>query len=140
MPKKDQILFFRANWDSRNFWGLVNFGGIFQLEVALKDFLWMIWWCPRYLKGCPATWLSSAHQIVTLRIVKVKLSFRKRTKDQILLFRANWDFRNFWVLVHFFKRFFNKLFNSLDRFCIIFALMIYILICKTLERQRGLKF
>ena len=63
---KDQILFFRANWDSRNFWVLVRFWGIFQLQVALKNFLWVIWWYPRYLKGCPRLRLSSAHRIMTV--------------------------------------------------------------------------
>ena len=51
--KMPQILFFKANWDSRYFWVLVSFWGIFQLQVALKKFLWVIWRCPRYLKGCP---------------------------------------------------------------------------------------
>ena len=41
--KMPQILFFRANWDFQNFWVLVRFWGIFQLQVALKMFLWVIW-------------------------------------------------------------------------------------------------
>ena len=69
--------------------------------MALKSFLRLIWWRSRYLKSCPRTGLSSAHQIVALRTVEVKLSYRKRAKDQILFFRANWDSRNFWVLVSF---------------------------------------
>ena len=43
----------------------------------------------KVFKDCPRPGLSSEHQIVTLRTVKVKLSFRKRAKDQILFFRAN---------------------------------------------------
>ena len=66
--KTPQILFFRANWDSRNFWILVSFWGIFQLQVALKNFLWVIWWCPRYLKGCPRWGLLSARRIMTVRL------------------------------------------------------------------------
>ena len=41
--KMPQILFFRANWDFGNFWVLVSFWGIFQLQVALKPFSRMIW-------------------------------------------------------------------------------------------------
>ena len=41
--KMPQILFVRSNWDFRNFWVLVSFWGIFQLQVVLKKFLRVIW-------------------------------------------------------------------------------------------------
>ena len=66
--KMPQILFVRANWDFRNFWVLVSFWSIFQLQVALKTFLRVIYWCSRYLKGCPRWGLSSAHRIMTVRL------------------------------------------------------------------------
>ena len=69
---KDQILFFRANWDSRNFWVLLSFWGIFQLQVTLKNFLWVIWWCPRYLKGCPRSGLSNARCLMSVRRTETK--------------------------------------------------------------------
>ena len=63
------------NWDSRNFWVLVSFWGIFQLQVALKNFLCVVWWCPRYLKGCPRWRLSSAHRIMFIRHIE-KIFFK----------------------------------------------------------------
>ena len=51
--KLTKNLFFRANWDSRNFWVLVSFWWTFWLQVPLKNFLLVIWCCSRYLKGCP---------------------------------------------------------------------------------------
>ena len=71
----------------------------------LKIFLQVIWLLSRYLNDCPEPGLSSARQIMTLRNVEVKLSLRKRAKDKILFFRANWDSRNFWVFVSFWHTF-----------------------------------
>ena len=71
-----------------------EFWSVFE---AFFNFKWLI-------KGCLRPGLSSAHPIVTLRTVEVKLSFTKRAKDQILFFRANWDFRKKqWLLFIFLK-------------------------------------
>ena len=51
--KMPQKLFFRASWDSRNFCVFISFWRTFWLQVALKIFLWVIWWRSRYSKGCP---------------------------------------------------------------------------------------
>ena len=82
---KDKILCFRAIWNSRNFWVFVSFWHIFWLQVALKTFLWVIWWCSGYLKGFPRQGFSSARRIMTVRLTIHLLLRKVLTPPHLLL-------------------------------------------------------
>ena len=102
-------MFVKNWWNVRNFESLnwiyvfINFWRTFWLQVALKIFLWGLWYRSRYSKGCSRSGMSSVHQFLTLRSVEMELILINRVKDKILFFKADWDFRNFCDFISFWR-------------------------------------
>ena len=56
-----------------SFLTFIIFWEILRLQVDLENFLWVIWWRPRYVKIFPRSGLSGAHRIMIIQYVFVKI-------------------------------------------------------------------